>query len=316
MAPTPGWKGQIFLAAGPSLSIGTLAMTDAGDHKTFNPGNAAKQYFDKNVNFTVQSEQDEVQTITITGGPTGGTFTLTFGGNTTATLNWNATAAQMQTALQALASIGANNILVTGGPGPGTPFVAEFVAAKGYANQATITLSNNLLTGGVSPSVSIVETQAGHAFTTATPGTFVINYPIGQVVFNALLLGTPAVQITAGNYFNANFFGFCKEWDGDFMGTALDTTAMTSPPSQWKTYIPGVNGGNAKLLHWWIDNTIFANLIAGVTLILALYTGVNANQRWQGYVILKLEDIKALIGAVTTDDLDFDFNGQPFYIPS
>src|SRR5258706_8452565 len=316
MAPIAGWKGQIYKAAGPGIGIGTLAMADAGDHETFNAGNVAKQYFDSSAAFTVQSKQDEVQTLTITGGPTGGTFTLTFGSQTTATINWNDSAATVQTRLQALSSILVNNCLVTGGPGPGTPFVVEFVAALGYAAQANITLTNNLLTGGVAPSVNIVKTQAGHAFTTSTPGTYVINYPIGQVVYNAVLLGTPAVQITAGNYFNSVFFGFCKEWNGNLLGSALDSTAMTNPPSQWKTYIPGVNGGNAKLLHWWIDNTMFGHLSAGDTLIFALYTGVNANQRFQGYVILKNQDIKIMTTAIITDDLDFDFNGQVFFIPS
>lgn len=316
MAPTPGWKGQIFLAASPSVSIGTLAMTDAGDHKTFNPGNSAKQYFDKSSSFTVQSKQDEVQTISLTGGPTGGTFTLTFGANTTAAINWNDPAATVQTRLQALASIGANNCTVTGGPGPSTPWVVEFTGTLAYANQASITLATNSLTGGTSPSVQITETQAGHAFTTSSPTLYVINYPIGQVVYNVALLGTPVVQVTAGNFFNAVFLGFCKEWDGNLQGAALDVTSMTNPPVQWKTYIPGENGGNAKLLHWWIDNTMFGHLSAGDTLILALYTGVNANQRFQGYVVLKNQDIKMLMTAPISDDLDFDFNGQVFYIPS
>ena len=39
---------------------------------------------------------DEVQTVTITGGPTGGTFTLTWGGQTTAAIAYNATAATVQ----------------------------------------------------------------------------------------------------------------------------------------------------------------------------------------------------------------------------
>lgn len=47
---------------------------------------------------------------------TAGTFTLTFNGNTTAAINFNDSAATIQTRLQALASIGAGNVTVTGGP--------------------------------------------------------------------------------------------------------------------------------------------------------------------------------------------------------
>src|SRR6185312_3390072 len=46
-----------------------------------------------------------VQTVTISGTPTGGTFTLAFNGVQTAPIPWNATAIQMQTALNNLAGI-------------------------------------------------------------------------------------------------------------------------------------------------------------------------------------------------------------------
>src|SRR5262249_41925037 len=52
---------------------------------------------------------DEVQTVTLTGNPTGGTFTLTFSGQTTAAIAYNASAATVQSALQALSSIGSGN---------------------------------------------------------------------------------------------------------------------------------------------------------------------------------------------------------------
>lgn len=49
---------------------------------------------------------DEVQTVTISGGPTGGTFTLTFNGQTTDPIDYDATAAEIQAALRALSTIG------------------------------------------------------------------------------------------------------------------------------------------------------------------------------------------------------------------
>jgi YD repeat-containing protein len=62
-------------------------------------------------------QADSVQQVQLTGGPTGGTFTLSFGGQTTAAIAYNATAATVQAALQALSTIGAGNVLVAGGAG-------------------------------------------------------------------------------------------------------------------------------------------------------------------------------------------------------
>lgn len=62
------------------------------------------------------------------GAPTLGTFTLTFGANTTSALNYNATAAQVATALNALASItSAGGVSVTG-PDSG-PYQVAFTSA-------------------------------------------------------------------------------------------------------------------------------------------------------------------------------------------
>jgi hypothetical protein len=76
-----------------------------------------------------------VQSIRMTNSPTSGTFSLSFGGNTTGALAYNATAPQIQTALTGLASIGAGNLIASGGPlmPTGTP-VATTVFASDAAN--------------------------------------------------------------------------------------------------------------------------------------------------------------------------------------
>jgi hypothetical protein len=57
---------------------------------------------------------DSVQQVQLTGAPTGGTFTLSFSGQTTAAIAYNASAATVQAALQGLSSIGSGNVLVAG----------------------------------------------------------------------------------------------------------------------------------------------------------------------------------------------------------
>ena len=103
----------------------------------------------------------EVQTVTL-GGATGGTFTLTFDGQTTTALSRNATAPQIQTALNALSTIG--------GAG-GTAAVTR------AGNVITITYGG-VLAGADQPQI----TAAGSGGTTATWGTTADGY--GGTVVN------------------------------------------------------------------------------------------------------------------------------------
>lgn len=57
------------------------------------------------------NDNNEVQTVTVTGNA--GTFTLTFNAQTTSSLAYNISAANLQTALQGLSTIGAGNVTVT-----------------------------------------------------------------------------------------------------------------------------------------------------------------------------------------------------------
>jgi hypothetical protein len=101
---------------------------------------------------------NEVQTITITGTPTGGTFSLTFGGQTTPALAYNATSAAVQTALQALSSIGAGNATVSGSAGG--PYTVTFVSGLGNTNVAQIVAVGSF-TGGTSPAITVATTTGG-----------------------------------------------------------------------------------------------------------------------------------------------------------
>lgn len=113
---------------------------------------------------------DEVQTLTITGTPTGGTFTLTstitgtrtqsgltFAG-TTAAIAYNATAAQVQSALEAVLGVG--NVTCAGGPFPGTAVTITFVGQLSATDVAALTVTGSF-TGGTSPAGAISTTTAG-----------------------------------------------------------------------------------------------------------------------------------------------------------
>lgn len=106
---------------------------------------------------------NEVQTVTITGTPTGGTYTLTWSGQTTAAIPYNATAAQVRTALEALSNLAPGDVTVTGGPHPGTAMTVTFGGTLLGDNVAEMTASGASLTGGSSPAVAIATTTAGGA---------------------------------------------------------------------------------------------------------------------------------------------------------
>lgn len=104
---------------------------------------------------------DEVQTVTITGTPTGGTYTLTFSGQTTAGIAYNAAAAAVQSALEALSNISSGDVVCAGGPHPGTPVTVTFGGSYDGADVPQMTASAAGLTGGTSPAVTVTTTTPG-----------------------------------------------------------------------------------------------------------------------------------------------------------
>mgnify|MGYP001560029233 CR=1 FL=1 len=103
---------------------------------------------------------NEQQTITITGTPTGGTFTLTWDGKTTAGIAFNASAATVVSALEALSNIDVGDVSATGGARPGAAGVVTFQGRFAGINVPLMTGSAAGLTGGT-PVLTI---------TTSTPG--------------------------------------------------------------------------------------------------------------------------------------------------
>jgi hypothetical protein len=103
----------------------------------------------------------EVQTLTQTGSPTGGTFKLSFDGYETASIAYDADAATIQAALEALPSIGTGGVTGGGGPLNTTPVTVTFAGNLGKKAVPLMTLSANALTGGTTPTVGIAETTPG-----------------------------------------------------------------------------------------------------------------------------------------------------------
>lgn len=105
-----------------------------------------------------QVDVSEVHTITVDA--TGGNFTITWTGQTTGALNFNVSAADMQTALIGLSNIGSTDLTVAGGPGDDggtTPYRITWRAALG--NVAAFTTTPGGLTGGAGTAAVATVTQ-------------------------------------------------------------------------------------------------------------------------------------------------------------
>lgn len=125
---------------------------------------------------------NEVTTVTITGGPTGGTFTLTWSGQTTSAIAYNATAATVQTALEALSNIAPGDVVVTGSAGG--PYTLTWGGTHLSDDVAAPTASGASLTGGTSPGVTIATPTAGGA-ATASDGTQILaGFLVDGIFFN------------------------------------------------------------------------------------------------------------------------------------
>ncbi len=153
VAAVPGMQFSGF-AADPLLRPEAAMSVDANGRPFFvadaynansanNAGNLIgyPAYFNSGVSGRYYRSGDAVQVVTITGTPTGGTFTVTIGGETTSGIAYNAAGSDVQTAVRALPGEETTSITVTGAIGGPYTFT--------FADAATgISVDQSGLTGG------------------------------------------------------------------------------------------------------------------------------------------------------------------------
>lgn len=125
---------------------------------------------------------DEVQTITVSGSPTGGTFKLRFGNHVTADIAHNADAAAIDAALEALPNIGAGGVAVTGGG----PFTATFGGNLAKKALPLMELYENSLEGDGDEDVALAEDTPGVTATErgAPTGALLVDTQNGKLYIN------------------------------------------------------------------------------------------------------------------------------------
>src|SRR5258707_10273261 len=145
-----GWTAHVDL--NPGCIIKVLLEADANGMTPLSSMQTCSTQF-----LRVQAQGliiDNLQTVTIGGGATGGTFTLGYKGQTTAAITYSAalTAATVNTAFQLLSTVGAN-CTVTGGAGG--PFIFTFSGS--LASDMSPVIATNVTLSGLTPTITSVS---------------------------------------------------------------------------------------------------------------------------------------------------------------
>lgn len=114
--------------------------------------------------------RNEIWKLKVTGTPTGGSFDIDVTVHSvteTVTLNYDDTAAEVETAFEGHSEIGSGQVQCSGGPFPGAEIVVEFIGD--LAKKLMFDSSSNIpviddsgLTGGTSPAAWIEFPRSGH----------------------------------------------------------------------------------------------------------------------------------------------------------
>ena len=111
-------------------------------------------FYNRGVSGSYRRQGNRVQIVTLVGTPTGGTFTISYGGNTTSALAFGITATNLQIALRLLPGLAAATATGTA-PGPFTITLNVLGGASG-----PLTVDQRLLTGGTAAASQATITQS------------------------------------------------------------------------------------------------------------------------------------------------------------
>ena len=113
-------------------------------------------------------------TVDLTGSPTGGSFTLSYGGETTTPLDYNASPESVALALEALTTIGAGAVSVVGTLDVANNLVQDFYTVTLAVDTSTLTATSSL----TNDLASQVEVYKNSVTLTNTPtgGTYTLTY--------------------------------------------------------------------------------------------------------------------------------------------
>lgn len=215
------------------------------------------------------SAANEVQSIIATGA-SAGTFTLTFDGETTAAIAYNANAAAVQAALEALSNINPGDVTVAGGPLPGTATTITFGGQYANTNVPTITADSSGLTGGT---VAVTTPTPG----AAGAGTFQL-LADNQTSTCVLTTPTTTAWVDVGD-----LFAFPK----DYTITLQDNICGESRLTELQAYYPDLTivqeaDGPVDCIHQYSTTILSEPVAVDCTVDQLVFPGIPAfgNSQW------------------------------------
>jgi hypothetical protein len=154
------------------IGTGGTCETDNGRVRWFPSGTAAREVRNRFLGI------NEIQTVYINGAFTGGTWTYTVNGQTTAGIAFNAAPATVQTALEALSNVAPGDVTVTGTAG--VFYTVVFGGALAFTNITASASGASLTPGGTATSVMIGTAVDGSGPSTSSDNQ-VVTVRLGDI---------------------------------------------------------------------------------------------------------------------------------------
>lgn len=278
---------------------------------------------------------NEFQTFTLTDQnfSGGGQFLMTFGGSTTAAIDFNSTAAQIQAALEALPNINPGDVLVTGGPLPGTPFVVEFKGQYANSNVGNITYNSNPSFLPASTGLQNNERQLVTINGFPTGGSFTLQYrdqlgivrTTGAIVYDAtdpsgintgdnitteleaIAVNPPNVLVTAVSQ-RSWIIEFTNPADTNVAPLTVANNNLTPAPPQIPIAISTIEDGNQSIQNL---NAALVNGFKPTSAVTETVTGaLSVYQALAGLQSLTLADVLTSGGSLPNQPVILEFTGQ------
>ena len=236
---------QAAVEALSTVGAGKVTAVDAGGGLGANGGTCTLTFAPMlgalNVSGTFTGLTGSAHTLANTPGSfvSGGTFTITVDGQTTSPIAYNATAADIQAAVEALNNVLPNDVLVTGGPINTTAVVLSFSENLGLKDVA-VSINAAGITGG--GTITSTETTKGAIPLNQVQFTATGSRIWGRLPQSVLTAGYLYIQISGGNGGNTYDLAWQSAGPGDDAYESNDTLATARALSASQPSLNDVSG--------------------------------------------------------------------------
>jgi hypothetical protein len=156
--------------------------------------------------------------------------------------------------------------------------------------------------------LTVQTSPDGVTWTTVTVG-FTVRYCGGVITFTSAVAGRQ-VRVT-GKYLPISQVGSAYDWEVSPSANIIDITTFGNA---WKQKMAGLHDATAKASKYFIDGTFFGLLASRFVII--FYTNFSAGTRFEAYAWLKSDPVKVGVDAIISTEIDFEIDGQLFFMAS